>query len=194
MPQLHKVVLQWQGAAIKGNAVSVLHYDANSSAAPPAAAIQAAFQGAASLFPSGTTITVPAEGDVIDDTNGHLTGSWTEAQANTATGSGSGPVAAGVGACISLGTSTIVNGKKGPRRLRGRIFLVPLITGAYDTDGTLTSGALGGLQTLANSLLSAGPLSVWHRPTTVGGVDGSSGHVTTVTVHDKVAMLKSRRD
>lgn len=194
MTTLNRVVLRWAGPQIKGNAVSVLHYSGSDNAAPPVAAIQAAFQAAAATFPSGITITVPASGDKIDDTTGHLTGVWSVAQENVATMSGGAQAAAGVGACITWTTGGIVNGRKGPRKLRGRTYLVPLSSGDYDNDGTIGSGSLNSLRNLANALQASGPLAVWHRPTTVGGTNGNSYGVISNAVRDHVAFLSSRRD
>lgn len=158
------------------------------------AAIQAAFQARSVLFPAGTTITVPASGDTINDTTGALIGGWSVASTNTATMDGSPAAAAGVGACITWTTGGIVPGKKGPRRLRGRTFLVPLSTSTYESNGTLTSGALTGLQALADALKASGPLGIWHRPSSLTAADGNSYGVQSARVRDKVAYLSSRRD
>lgn len=194
MTTLNRVVLRWAGPQIKGNAVTVLHYSASDNPVPPVAAIQAAFQNATLHFPSGVTVTVPASGDQIDDTTGNLTGVWSVASENVATMSGPAKAAAGVGACISWTTGGIVNGTKGPRKLRGRTFLVPLIADDFDVDGTIATGALTTLRTLASQLQASGPLAIWHRPTTVGGSDGNSYGVITNKVSDHVAFLSSRRD
>lgn len=194
MTSLHRVVLDWAGPSIVGRSVSVLHYTASEGGSPPVAAIQAAFQARSSLFPAGTTITVPASGDTINDTTGALVGGWSVASTNTATMDGAAAAAAGVGACITWTTGGIVSGKKGPRRLRGRTFLVPLSTTTYEANGTLTSGALSGLQALAAALMASGPLGIWHRPTSIGAADGNSYGVQSSRVRDKVAFLSSRRD
>lgn len=194
MTTLNRVVLRWAGPQVKGNAVTVLHYDGSDNAAPPVAAIQAAFQAQNTKFPTGVTVTVPASGDRIDDTTGELVGVWSVGSEAVATMGGPATAAAGVGACITWNTGGIVNGSKGPRKLRGRTFLVPLSTANYQDDGTIATGALSELQTLANALQASGPLAVWHRPTTVGGSDGNSYGVISNTVRDHVAFLSSRRD
>lgn len=194
MTSLNRVVLEWAGPSIVGRAVSVLHYSASDNVAPPVAAIQAALQGIHVLIPAGTTITVPAAGDVINDVDGSLVGTWSVASANVASMDGAAASAAGVGACIGMTTGGIVPGKKGPRRLRGRMFIVPLSTSAYDGSGTLTPGAQSGLQGCAQGLLAAGPLAVWHRPNKTLSLPGNSYGVQSVLVKDKVAYLSSRRD
>lgn len=190
MATLHRLVIGWQGPMVIGNAVSVMHWDGSDNPAPPVAAVAAAFDAAAALFPIDLTITVPGTGDTIDDTTGELTGVWTAAGGDTTTGTTAFGSAAGVGACITWNTGGIVNG----RRLRGRTFIVPIHAQNYATDGTLVTSSLSALQTLANSLQAAGPMGIWHRPTTVGGSDGTSYGVISNKVRDKVAFLSSRRD
>ena len=188
--QLHRIVLEWSGTAVTGRAVTVLHYDGSSLAAPPVATLKAAFNAQAALFPSGTNIVFPGTGDTIDDTTGNLTGVWTSSGGGTVAGSTVGTTTMGVGACLNWKTGGIVNA----RRLRGRTFLVPLAGNVWGPAGTFTSGALSTIGTLANAIQATGGLAVWHRPTTVGGSDGTSYGVLSNTVMGKPAVLTSRRD
>jgi hypothetical protein len=194
MTSLNRVLIGWSGGSVVGTAVSVLHFSASDNSAPPVAAIKSAFLAAKDLFPNNVTITVPGSGDVIDDTTGALIGVWTATGGGGVIGGSTAGSAAGVGACIGWTTGGIVTGLHGPRKLRGRTFLVPLATNDYDQDGTLTNIALTMAQTLANSLQASGPLAVWHRPSTKGGSDGNSYGVISAKVRDKVAFLSSRRD
>lgn len=194
MTSLNRVIISWGGTAVVGQSVTVLHFSASDNASPPVAALKAAFEAQKANFPSGTTMAFPGQGDVINDTNGALVGVWTATGAGTVTGTSAGPVAAGVGACIGWTTGGIVNGSKGPRKLRGRTFLVPLTTAAYEQDGTLATASVASLQSLANAIQASGPLAVWHRPTTPGGTNGNSYGVISARVRDKVAFLSSRRD
>lgn len=194
MTSLNRVIISWQGASVNGAAATVLHYSASDNAAPPVAAIKSAFLAAAGVFPSGLIWTFPGTGDVIDDTTGNLVGAWTSSGGGTVNGGGPPQSAAGVGACIGWTTGGIVNGSKGPRKLRGRTFLVPTCSGIFDASGVMISANLATLQTLANALQAAGPLAVWHRPTTPGGSDGNSYGVISAKVRNKVAVLRSRRD
>jgi hypothetical protein len=194
MTSLHRVVLAWSGAPIVGAAVTVLHFDGSNQSAPPVAAIKTAFQGAVSLFNGNVTITVPNSGDTIDDRTGALTGVWSGTGGGSVTGNNAGMPMAGVGACIGWTTGGIVTGLHGPRKLRGRTFIVPLSNTVVDADGTLTSGALTQLQTLANALQASGPLAIWHRPTSLAAANGNSYGVLSNRVRDKLAFLSSRRD
>lgn len=192
--QLYRVVLSWAGSAIKGTAVTVLHFDGSNQSAPPVAAIKSAFDTVASILPTGVTVVTPNSGDAIEDTTGALTGVWNGIGGGTSSGSGPGNCAAGVGACVTWTTGGIVNGTKGPRKLRGRTFVVPLHNACYDTDGTLYSTAFSTMQSFATQLQAAGPLAVWHRPASLAAANGTSYGVLSHSVRDKVAYLKSRRD
>lgn len=194
MTTLNRLVIAWSGTCVVGSAVTVLHFDGSDNAAPPVAAVKAAFASGAILFPSSLTMTFPNSGDQIDDTDGSLTGVWTSTGGGTVNGSSAGATAAGVGACVGWTTGGIVTGTKGPRKLRGRTFLVPLTTAAYDTDGTITSSSMVALNTLAAAIQSSGPLAIWHRPSTPVATDGNSYGVISNKVRDKVAFLSSRRD
>lgn len=192
--ELHRVVVEWAGPNVVGRAVNVLHFDATESPVPPVAAIRSAYAGMSAQFPSGVTIRVPGSGETIEDTTGALTGVWSDATPAAVTGGVVPQAAAGVGACVTWNTGGIVTGTRGPRRLRGRTFLVPLANACFDTDGTLTTVARDDIAAFAADMLAAGGLGVWHRPTTTGGSDGTSYAALSATVRDKVAILTSRRD
>lgn len=194
MTSLNRLVIAWSGPQIVGNAVSVLHFSASDNSAPPVAAVKSAFTTAAGMFPSGVVLTIPGTGDVIDDTSGNLTGVWSATGGGTVAGGGPATAAAGVGACIGWTTGGIVNGTRGPRKLRGRTFLVPLSSGLYDGTGKILPSQLTVLQTLANSLQASGPLAIWHRPHNLPPTNGTSYGVISNRVNAKVAYLSSRRD
>lgn len=187
--QLARVVVGWSGPSVKGLAVNVLHVAADSPFTS-VAGIKTAYQQIASQLPSGVSIGIPGTGDVIEDTTGELVGTWTATGAGIVSGAAAAPAAAGVGACVTWLTGGIVNG----RRLRGRTFLVPLSAAAFDSDGTLIAGAYAAVNSFASGMMGAGPVAVWHRPTTVGGSDGNSYGLVAYKTSDKVAFLSSRRD
>ena len=103
----------------------------------------------------------------------------------TAIGVTPGP--AGVGACITW-RSTLAT-----RSGRGRTFIVPLYTNAYESNGTLAAGALTTLQNAATAMVNSskslgnGAIGVW------GGTPPQLRDVVAATVTDKVAWLSSRR-
>lgn len=188
--KLHRVVCEWAGTAVTGRAVTVLHYTGSEQEAPPVAALKSAFASNATLFPAGTTITIPNSGDSIEDTTGELVSVWTGTGGGTVTGTAAGATVLGVGACIGWRTGGILNG----RRLRGRTFLVPLGAFVWEPNGTFSTSAMTQLQATADAIMATGGLAVWHRPSTSSASDGNSYGVTSNTVRDKPAILTSRRD
>lgn len=187
--QMHRVLVNWTGTGVNGAAVNVLSFAAEGGS-PDVAAIEQAYFALKTVIPPGVTISVAGSGDTYDDATGELVGTWNVSAPISYVGQATEPrLAAGVGACVTWNTGLIVGG----RRLRGRTFLVPFSVGAYENDGTLTTGALAALTDFGNQMLAAGPLGVWHRPTAVG-TDGAASGVTSFRVRDKVAVLTSRRD
>lgn len=108
-------------------------------------------------------------------------------------GTSASPYAGPSGMLLNWKTGSIVAG----RRVRGRTFIVPMATNQYDSDGTITSGALAIAQTAVDAYrVRAGTTPmVWHRPT--GGPPGTGGlgvAITSAVVSDKAVVLRSRRD
>lgn len=153
------------------------------------ASVHAFWASLSSRLPDDVHIQVENFGDIIEDTTGDLTGSWSADAVAIVDGSATDAYAAPCGAVINWNTETIAN----HRRLRGKTFLVPLSSNQYQDDGSLTSTTLAGIQGSADDLVASQSSSfvVWHRGT---GSDGSDGLITSATVHDFVAVLRSRRD
>lgn len=191
---LSRVVVQWSGVNIVGTAVSVLHFEREIAAddPPDVAGLRAAFALMQSALPISTTVTVPQSGEYITATNGTLVGTWSAASAPApVTGSSTDTSAAGVGAVVNWLTNDIV----GTRRVRGRTFLVPLSTFAYDQQGTLTTAQQTALNNFAAAVRALTPaLAIWHRPTSTGATDGTGHIVNAHRLRDHVAYLGSRRD
>jgi hypothetical protein len=80
------------------------------------------------------------------------------------------------------------------RVVRGRTFIVPLASGCYEANGTLTSGTVTQLGEAATALVDHAPstLGVWSRPRSGSG--GAWFPVVTWRVPDMAAVLRSRRD
>lgn len=141
-------------------------------------------------FPSDFHAQVENAGDIINDATGDLTGSWTADAVASTVGDQGDPYPAPAGAVITWLTETVLDG----RRLRGRTFCVPYGGLNYQNDGSLAPLAITDLQDGATALIAAQSSSfvIWHRPT--GAHAGGHGFVTAAMVHDKVAILRSRRD
>jgi hypothetical protein len=151
------------------------------------------FEACKPYFPNDVTLSYAAAGDLIDETNGHITGDWTitPTPANT-TGTLGQVYAAPVGMLVNWRTSGIVNG----HRVRGRTFLVPV---QQDTaTGAPNATAVAAIQTAALALVAAAPnMVVWSRPIATGlphARAGSKHLVTSASVPGKYVILRSRRD
>lgn len=158
----------------------------------PVAAVRAFFVALQPTLPVSVSIQVLPTVEVLDDTTGSLI-DYATASATPApvTGSSGANFAGPSGGVINWITNTVVNG----RRLRGRTFVVPMNTGAYQPDGSLTPAALEDLNDAAEVLSGAGfglGFGILSRP--AGGGSISFGEVTGHRVPDLVAVLRSRRD
>lgn len=177
----------WSGSTVVGPGLSTF-YSVDTSPGFPAS-VRALFEAWKSIFPIGTTITVPNNGDVIDPTTGTLTGVWTDGSAPApVTGTGTGVYARGVGAQVRWHTAGIVGG----RRVVGSTFLVPMVTLGFDTDGTLGAGAVTTISGGASAYLTANPAAtIWSRPT--ASRVGSQHLISSATVPDRPSWIVSRR-
>lgn len=156
---------------------------------------QAFFQSCVNYIPGPVRIGIASDCELLEETTGELidvvpitpptqtAGSAASAQTY------SGPV----GAVINWRTSVVHRG----RRIRGRTFLVPLLSLAFESNGTLGATARQTILDAANTLAGTGnspDLGVWSRPSAPGMADGNWGVVSGVTVPDMGAVLRSRRD
>ena len=153
--------------------------------------VESFFDAIKGLLPLGLQVTVPSGGDVVEDSSGQITAAWdTPGSGGVVTstaGSASYPGAAG--AVVNWLTNSFAGG----RRVRGKSFLVPLTGASFSSSGDLQGTTVTTIQTAATGLItaSAGDLCVWHRPTAFSA--GSSHTVTSATVPDLSAVLRSRR-
>lgn len=187
MASIVRLRITWSGTPVVGGGLTVLHFAAGSTTGPGAAL--SFFDGIKGLIPSGVTITIPNAGDTIDELTGEIDGVWTASGGGTVNSAGgANPYAQGVGARVVWVTDGITRG----RRVRGSTFVVPLITGSYDTDGTLSGTAVGALGTVAGNLASVAAFGVYTRPQS-GTSNGAFHDVLTSITPDRVSWLRSRR-
>lgn len=191
---IYRVTARWTGFT-GAPGYSNFHFQGSTGApdlAPAAAAVRNMFQDMQVHLPSTLRINVSPTIEIYDDASGQLTGYETLATTPAVvSGAATGPYAGPSGAVINWITNTVTQG----RRLRGRTFIVPLATSAYDSSGTLTTGALTDINTGASRLSGAGfslGFGVWSRPT--AGGTGAFGEVVGHRVPDLAAVLRSRRD
>lgn len=185
MVDIRRVKVAWQTGA-GGTGLSVFH---SAAADDATASLGTFFNAIKALFPTAVSWSIPATGDTIDVATGVLTGTWVGGTAASITATGGGTYAAGTGLYVRWATALVVGG----RRLQGRTFLCPVISGVYDNDGTITAGNLTTVGTAAAALVTAGKCGIWHRPTSPGASNGSFSSVTGSTVPDRVTSLRTRR-
>lgn len=204
MTDLARVNVSWQNWP--GAPGLSQFYTLNTSMQSNVDAIRAFYNTLSTLLPSGLTITVPGSGDVVDSITGTITSAWSvTTPPAVVTASGSGTYAGNAGAVIHWLTDNVSNG----RRIRGRTFIVPLISTQYESNGSLSATCLSSLGTAATTLRSAlgSNQRVWSRPVTghtkydpktgvatvVPSTTGSANAVTGQRIPDLAVSLRSRR-
>jgi hypothetical protein len=187
VPNLQRHRTIWSGI-VGGPGVTTLYWDA--STAPNLGAWNTFLTAIVSRFPIVLTWQSQNSGDVLDDASGRIIGAWNGTAQAAVNGTAAGGYSAPSGAVVNWRSSGIVAG----HRVRGRTFLVPTTGAVQDTDGSISSAALGTLRTALGTFVAAAApsLMVWHRPVNFAG--GSSFPVTSADIPDKSAILRSRRD
>ena len=186
MASIERVVCVWTGATALPGA-SVFY---GSPGVPTLASdLYTFFDAIKAILPSSVSITIPSAGDMIEDSDGALSGTWSSSGTGTVVGTNAASYAAGVGARIVWRT----NGVRNRRRVRGSTFICPLTTNVYEPNGTLTASALTTLGNAATAVAAGGNLVIWSRPSPGGGTDGDSNAVLNASVPDRVTALRSRR-
>jgi hypothetical protein len=147
------------------------------------------FNAIKGVFPNVVTWQVPSTGDVLQIDNGKIIAGWVGGTAATVSGTSAAAYVAGTGAFVRWATSGVIDG----RRVKGRTFLCPLLTGSFDTQGTLNNTDVTTLNAAAVALAGSGKLLIYSRPSGPGAVDGATSLVTGAQVPDKVTSLHTRR-
>ena len=186
MALLNRVQVAWAGG-ITGPGVSTFFVQGTLS---DVSGFVTFFDAIKAMVPNDVGWTIPGTGDTIDSADGSLTGAWSASGGGSVAATGTGSYAAPAGALVTWRTSSVIAG----RRLQGRTFIVPIVVGQYEDNGTLATAAVSTLTTAATGLLTNVPdLTIWHRPPN-GTSGGGLGLVTSSIVRDRVVTLRSRRD
>lgn len=182
MTVISQVRVAWTG--LKGlPGVSTFYFDATT--AIPLAGLRTLFDAGKATLPSPCVIQVPNSGLNIESTTGQPVSSWTSGSSAAVNCTGLNGYAAPVGGIINWTTGVYVGG----RQLRGKTFLVPLITSQYDGDGTLVAASKTLWENAAATFLAGAPsFVIWSRK------NGTVSPVTASAVPDKAVVLRSRRD
>lgn len=203
MAALERIRAAWSGFA-GGPGVSTF-YVGNASAM--IAPIRQFFFSNSDLMPVDVHIQVESTGDVIESTTGLLTGSWSGTPVAVVDGTGTGAYAAPVGATVRWETGNVVNG----HRVRGRTYMVPLLTTVFQAGGALTVAAMNQLRVNGQALIDGSPsqLTVFTRPRVavpswtdkhgkvhpaITAQPGGLSVVATAFIPPKAAVLTTRRD
>jgi hypothetical protein len=181
-----KYVCTWQTGTQGGSGLSVFYSAFGTDMTP---ALNTFWGAVKATFSDEVSVTVPANGDVFDESTGLLTGAWTAGTTSTNTGSSHGAYAAGTGAFVKWNTATVIGG----HRVKGRTFIAPILAAGFDTNGTIVGGYLTIIQNAANTLAATGQMLIWHRPPVIGAPGGATAAVVSATVPDKTTSLASRR-
>lgn len=212
MSDVLRVKLRWSGFQ-GGPGYTIFHFSTGTEGFHTVTEAEAAVdrvdafaEAIKGMIPYQTALQVESDVENIDPATGEMTTvfSATPAAAHNATIS-LGPTFAGpVGMVINWKTAGVREG----RRVRGRSFLVPLLSQTFDVNGTATSAALTTVNAAAAPLYAGTSgdvrLGVWARPTAIKDVNGEPTgeynpdgiwHAATAhSVPDMAAVLRSRRD
>lgn len=187
MANLCRVRVGWTGTPLVGAGLSTFYFDEAHSGFN--ADVRAFFDSFKLQVPTGVTWSFPSSGDIIDDTDGSIVGSWSDPTGGALTSTGSGSFALGVGVSVTWRTS----GLTGNRRVLGRTFLAPILSAQFEGANAIVEAFRSSLQVAANTLVtdSAGAMRIWTQPTAT--TIGKSSPVTSADVKDAVSWLRSRR-
>lgn len=187
MPNIHKVVTVHQGFT-GAPGYTNMFFDSAGTAQSHSDAVHTFWETVAPYMASVWTYSIQADVNEYVDSTGHLVSvNATTPLAQSVVG-GTAGYASGAGAVVGW----ITNSVHFTKRLRGRTFLVPLESAAYDAGGTLTTVARTAFQNAANTLNANTDFGVWGRP--VAHLNGLFALTAATAVADKVAWLSSRRD
>lgn len=165
-----------------------LYFDGTGSADAQAAAdaVHVFLTGFSFQFSNQTGVAIDSFVAVVDPVSGDVTGGHTVDPGDSISGQETGQLLPKATQSLStLNTPIYVAG----RNIKGRCFLPGYTEAANDGSGVMISTYATGLQAEWATLVATGPdLVVWSRK------NGLAAPVSNVTVSQKWAVLKSRRD
>lgn len=196
MAVIVKVQARWegfQGAPGYTNWYGLSDGDAAAAANALAPRMRTFFNAIVAGIPQDANVKVQRLYQVIDGLTGRIQQEASlTADPAVVTGGGTGVYAGPAGAVVNWETGLF---NSAGHRIRGRSYIVPLNGTAYENDGSISPTFLTSLQAAATAAVGGlGGLVVWSRPTTKGGSDGVARTVSAAVVHDRVCILRSRRD
>lgn len=187
MANLLRMRVVWGGSTVVGGGLSTFYF--TEGATGQSSDVEDFFYALRAQFPIGTTISIPSNGDVINDSTGTLVGVWGSSGSAVVSGEGAAAHASGVGARIVWNTAGLNNG----RRIKGSTFMVPVISGLYAADGTINDASITNMTAAATALITAQVSAFTIYSRSVDGGAGANNEVTSATVPDKITWLRTRR-
>lgn len=191
---IHRVTATWTGFT-GGPGYTSFYFSPFTGGGSAGAARQRVlsfFSSMSQIIATGARIDISPTIEVIDEETGTLQSYIDDdTEVGYTQGASTGSYVGSAGGVVSWSTNTVVSG----RRVRGRTFIVPMRTTAFQDDGTLTTQALTSMRDGADALMASDfdqQLVIWSRPR--GGSGGVAAPVTGYRVPDMAAVLRSRRD
>jgi hypothetical protein len=197
MANIDKIVVTWNGF-IGAPGYTVLYASASQGQSLQSQVVSM-FQSFAAYFNPAVVFSVAVNGPTIDEATGKMVNAWTGGGVNSIPGTATAQAYSSTsGALVRFETGRFQNG----RRVRGRMFLVPIAANTYSQTGTITPSVANAIKAAADKLLTLpGQLVVYSRPIYDNSTSpptlkrpGSSFPVTSTTCPTKVTYLSSRRD
>lgn len=187
MANLARVRVEWSGTPVVGGGLSTFYFREEGSGWT--AALSNFFDGIKGVFPSLLVWRIQGSGDLIDEVSGALSGTWTEGLDLTVSATGVGQYPLGVGARVVWNTNGLTNG----RRVKGSMYLAPLLSGQFEGSAALVPALVTLLNTEANDLADSldYTMGIWTQAK--AGAGGKFQAVDSASVPDKVSWLRSRR-
>lgn len=195
VPVIQKLVITWTGVPSGGGASIMFAADA----AVLSTAMRTFFDSIKVYLAPGVGITFPTGGYTIHADTGIASTTWSQTPPSPVGSINTGGYAAPAGAVVTWRTPEL---NFFGHLMKGRTFIVPLGQSAFQNNGTLDDTFKGILQTKAADVVTTGAPVVYERhsdgpdadhPDRVAH-DGKAALVTSATVNDRAAVLRSRRN
>ena len=208
MVDMYRVTTLFTGPQIVGGGIQQFYLDtAGGSASQAAAAVKTFWSAHTGFLQTGNVIDVQAGVELVDDTDGRVTGIVSTTGQTSSTTGGSEALSPATQGLIQWRTGVFTDG----REIRGRTFL-PAMMESLNTTGAPAASLVTAVNTAAAALIAdaSSTLVVWQRPRKARpqvGMPGdpwflkqqsqrvgSHANVSTGTMWAQWAVLRSRRD
>jgi hypothetical protein len=180
VPDINQVKVAWTGFP-GAPGVSTFYFDAGSSV--PLSALSTMFTAWKPFIKDSVTLTFPSAGIKYSSDTGKAVGSWSASAPSPITCTGAAGYAAPVGGVVHWKTGIYAGGKE----IRGRTFMVPLVSSAYDADGTFLPGLLTAVRSACSTFASTAGFIIYSRQS------NGTATVNSALVPDKAMVLTTRR-